>query len=220
MVEPQVMRARLVEGAIRLVDEHGAEGLQVRKLAAAVGTSTMAVYTYFSGMPGVLAAVRAEGYRRVTARVSAVPPSDDPVADVVSGALAYRQAAVDGPHLFALAFARASPTDVSLEGERTAAEEGRAGFGVLRTVVRRAIDAGRFTVVDVRSAATQLWCSHHGVVVLEMSGFLRADPGYAVSEVLLPQTVSLAVGFGDDPAAARRSAELGLRNWERFAAAQ
>jgi AcrR family transcriptional regulator len=220
VAELQEMRARLVEGAIRLVDEHGADGLQVRKLAAAVGTSTMAVYTYFSGMPGILSAVRAEGYRRLSTAVSAVRHTDDPVADLVTGALAYRQTAVDGPHVFALAFARATPDAVGLDGERSAAEEGRVAFGVLRTLVRREIDAGRFPAIDARSAATQLWTAHHGVVMLEMSGFLRPDPGYAVRDVLVPQTVNLAIGFGDEPAAARRSAEVGLANWERVAASR
>jgi AcrR family transcriptional regulator len=222
MGETGAMRARLVEGAIRLVDEHGADGLQVRKLAAAVGTSTMAVYTYFSGMPGILAAVRAEGYRRVTASVSAVRHTDDPVADLVSGALAYRQAAVDGPHLFVLAFSQSASADPGEDGQRSAVEEGRVGFGLLRTLVRRAIDAERFRGVDVRSAATQLWTAQHGVVTLEMSGFLRPDPDpcYAVREVLVPQTVNLAIGFGDEPAAARRSGEVGVANWEKAAASR
>lgn len=218
MVEAHEMRARLVEGAIRLVDENGAEGLQVRKLAAAVGTSTMAVYTYFAGMPGIIAAVRAEGYRRLTATVSAVRHTDDPVADVVSGALAYRQTAIDSPHLFALAFAMATPGAPEMDGRRSAAEEGRAGFAVLRTLVRRSIEAGRFPAVDARSAATQLWTAQHGVVVLEMSGFLVQEPGFAVHRVLVPQTVSLAIGFGDDPDAARHSAALGVANWEQTAA--
>lgn len=221
MGETGVMRARLVEGAIRLVDEHGPDGLQVRKLAAAVGTSTMAVYTYFSGMPGILAAVRAEGYRRLTATLSAVPHTDDPVADVVSGALAYRQTAVDGPHLFALAFARAAPADPGTDGQRSAVEEGRLAFGVLLTLVRRAIEAGRFRGIEARSAATQLWTAQHGVVTLEMSGFLRPDPEYdAVRDVLVPQTVNLAVGFGDEPASAQRSAEAGVANWAEVAAAR
>jgi AcrR family transcriptional regulator len=220
MGENGVMRARLVEGAIRLVDEHGADGLQVRKLAAAVGTSTMAVYTYFSGMPGILAAVRAEGYRRLTAAVSSVRHTDDPVADLVSGALAYRQTAVDGPHLFALAFAHSAPADPGQDGQRSAVEEGRVAYGLLRTLVRRAIDAERFRGVDVRSAATQLWTAQHGVVILEMSGFLRPDPGYAVREVLVPQTVNLAIGFGDEPGAARRSGEVGVANWAKVAASR
>jgi AcrR family transcriptional regulator len=220
MGETGAMRARLVEGAVRLVDEHGADGLQVRKLAAAVGTSTMAVYTYFSGMPGILAAVRAEGYRRLTAAVSSVRHTDDPVADLVSGALAYRQAAVDGPHLFALAFSRSAPADPDQDGQRSAVEEGRVAFGLLLTLVRRAIDAERFVSVDALSAATQLWTAQHGVVTLEMSGFLRPDPGYAVREVVVPQTVNLAIGFGDEPAAARRSGGMGVANWERIAASR
>lgn len=220
MVEAHEMRARLVEGAVRLVDEQGAEGLQVRKLAAAVGTSTMAVYTYFSGMPGILAAVRAEGYRRLTTAFSAVRPTDDPVADLFSGALSYRQAAVDGPHLFALAFARAWPAAPVMDGRRSAEEEGRAAFGVLRGLVRRAIEAERITAVGERSAAMQLWTAQHGVVMLEMSGFLSREADYAVDRVLVPQTISLMIGFGDAPDAAARSAAAGVAHWRQTRSSQ
>ncbi|SHJ98592.1 transcriptional regulator, TetR family [Pseudonocardia thermophila] len=209
MVQAREMRARLVEEAIRLVDEHGADGLHVRRLAAAVGTSTMAVYTHFSGMPGLLCEVRAEGFRRLATALGAIPRTADPVADLVTEALTYRQVALDGPHVFALAFSAAAP-DLR--------EPGRAAFELLRGLVGRAIDAGRFPRVDAGSAAAQLWAAHHGVVMLELSGILPAAPRSAVDTVVVPQTVHLAIGFGDDPAAAHRSAEVGAANWQRMRA--
>ena len=73
------VRQRLLEVAAHMVREQGAPALSARKLAAAAGTSTMAVYTHFGGMPGLVRAMVAEGFRRLFERVAAVPVTDDPL---------------------------------------------------------------------------------------------------------------------------------------------
>ena len=50
-------RDDLVDAAVDLLTRDGAKALSVRKLAAAVGTSTMAVYTHFGNMAGLLEAM-------------------------------------------------------------------------------------------------------------------------------------------------------------------
>src|ERR1700747_2477742 len=44
------VRDELLHAAVALLNEHGPDALQTRKVAAAAGTSTMAVYTHFGGM--------------------------------------------------------------------------------------------------------------------------------------------------------------------------
>lgn len=65
--EPSV-RDKLLHAAVGLLDEHGPDALQTRKVASAAGTSTMAVYTHFGGMRGLIAAVAEEGYVSSTPR--------------------------------------------------------------------------------------------------------------------------------------------------------
>src|SRR5438477_232205 len=48
----------LIEAAARLIATEGASGLTLRRVAEEVGTSTMAVYTHFGGMPELRRAVR------------------------------------------------------------------------------------------------------------------------------------------------------------------
>ena len=76
------VRRRLLEVAAHVVREQGAPALSARKLAAASGTSTMALYTHFGGMPGLVRAMVAEGFRRLFARVAEVPITDDPLHDL------------------------------------------------------------------------------------------------------------------------------------------
>ena len=74
------MRDELLHAAVGLLDEHGPDALQTRKVASAAGTSTMAVYTHFGGMRGLIAEVAEEGLRQFDAALT-VPQTADPVAD-------------------------------------------------------------------------------------------------------------------------------------------
>ena len=77
------VRDQLLRVAVDILNQDGPDGLQTRKIASAAGTSTMAVYTYFSGMPGLIAAVAEEGIREFDAALT-MPPTADPVADLMA----------------------------------------------------------------------------------------------------------------------------------------
>ena len=62
----------MLHAAVGLLNEHGPDALQARKVAGAAGTSTMAVYTHFGGMQGLIAEVAEEGLRQFEAAL-AVP---------------------------------------------------------------------------------------------------------------------------------------------------
>ena len=75
------VREQLVEGGIRILERDGLSALSARKLAAETGTSTMAVYTHFGGMTGVIDAIASEAFARFTRALTEVEQTDDPVAD-------------------------------------------------------------------------------------------------------------------------------------------
>ncbi len=101
------VRDELVHAAVALLDEHGPDALQTRKVASAAGTSTMAVYTHFGGMRALIAAVASEGLRQFDAALS-VPETDDPVADLLATGMAYRRYAIERPHMYRLMFGSTS----------------------------------------------------------------------------------------------------------------
>src|SRR6266508_3993301 len=82
------MRTALIEAAARLIATEGAAGLKLRRVAEEVGTSTMAIYTYFGGMAELRRAVRQEGFARLATRAEQLGESDDSVADLAGLGLA------------------------------------------------------------------------------------------------------------------------------------
>jgi AcrR family transcriptional regulator len=74
-------RERLIDAGTHLLDSEGPEALQARKVAAEIGTSTMAVYTHFGGMNGLLEVIVATSFERFGAALASAPTADDPMAD-------------------------------------------------------------------------------------------------------------------------------------------
>ena len=101
------MRMRLLEAAARLLALEGPGALSARRAAREVGASTMVVYTHFGGMKELVTAVVREGFARLADLVTAVPRTDDPVADLYAMLGAYRRTALANPHLYAVMFGSA-----------------------------------------------------------------------------------------------------------------
>lgn len=198
--DPSV-RTALIEEAARLLAEDP-QTLTTRRLAEAVGTSTMAVYTHFRGMNELRRAVRREGFERLAAQLEGVTASTDPVADVAAFGGAYMFTAVSNPHLYRFMFME------PFTGEHD--DVGDSTFESLVTGIERAIQAGRFDKADAYALATQLWSSTHGVVALHLSGLLTLDEAV---ECMVDLGRNLFIGFGDDRVATERSIEAAR---ERF----
>lgn len=182
------VRRRLLEAAARLLGEEGPAALSTRRLAREAGTSTMAVYTHFGGMPALVREVVAEGFARLHARVAEVAASGDPIEDLGRIAAAYRANALADPHLYAVMFGSAS-----LGGYRLHEDEldvGLEAFGQLVGAVELAMEAGRLRRDDPAAVAGQLWCALHGYVMLELSGFHRVVPD-PENELLAPMMAHL-----------------------------
>ena len=189
--DPDVRR-RLIQVAADLLSEEGPAALTARRLARDAGTSTMAVYTHFGGMPALVREVVAEGFARLYARVAEVESTEDPLVDLVAGCLAYRAHALADPHMFFVMFGSASLGEYRLaEGEH---EVGLAAFGQLVGAVERVMGAGVIRRADPAAVAGQLWAALHGYVMIELSGFSHVvdDPE---SEILQPMLANLLLAM-------------------------
>jgi AcrR family transcriptional regulator len=177
------------------------EPVTLRSVVAGTGVSTMAVYTYFDGMPGLWRAVRQEGFTRLAARLAAVPATDDPVHDLAALGAAYAANALEDPALYRAMF------DAAADLEDPAAAD--ASFAVLVATAVRARDDGRLAPdSDPAGLATRFWMAGHGLLSLVVQGVVPQDQVAAHS-------VELAVAFctaaGDDPAACRASVSRAWR---------
>lgn len=160
---------RLVDEGARILAADGPAALSLRKVATAAGVSTMPVYTLFGDKRGLLAAMHREAFRRLSAALGAVPAGDDPLAYLGLLGFAYRQSALDGPHLYGLMFGHLAP-DLSVDAEGKAAAE--AAYRPLVAAVERAQAAGVLVDGDPEHIALHLWAVAHGMVSLELNGQL------------------------------------------------
>lgn len=189
------VRRALLESAARLLGEEGPSALSTRRLAREAGTSTMAVYTHFGGMPALVREIVAEGFRRLYDRVGAVPATPDPVEDLKGMAAAYRAYALADPHVYAVMFGSAS-----LGGYRLREDEldvGLAAFGQLAGAVRRAMTAGLLREGDPEAVAGQFWSALHGYVMLELSGLVLVVPD-PEHQLLWPMLEHLLAGLASE----------------------
>ncbi len=159
---------QLIDEGARLLADRGPGGLSLRKLAAAVGTSTMAVYTRFGDKQGLLAAMHREGFQRLGDRLQreAAPGS------LLGLGRAYREAALQSPHLYQLMF---GPPPAGFEPGEVENKAAAATYAPMLDAVRAAVEQGDL-VGDPDRVALHLWVVAHGMVSLELSGQL---PGRA-----------------------------------------
>lgn len=216
------VRDEMLHAAVGLLNDHGPDALQTRKVAGAAGTSTMSVYTHFGGMQPLIAAVADEGLRQFDAALT-VPLSDDAVADLFVIGAAYRRYAIERPHMYRLMFGSTSAHGINAPAlnilTQTVAEieQGNPSFAHVVRVVRRSMQAGRIRTFTAGSAdphvevdatvvavAAQFWAFIHGFVMLELAGFY-GDDGAAIAPVLAAMTSNLIVALGDSPERVERS---------------
>lgn len=191
-------RDALVEAAARILAEQGPSALTVRKLAEAVGASTMSVYTHFGSMDEVVQEVVRASTLNLHRLLERAPRTDDPVADLASLGRIYRGAALRRPHIFAAASSKALLGKAIQQGDSSAVAEPR-GFTwrTLVDAVQACVDARRYhSTQDSELCAYFHWSAVHGFVTLELSAMtlITDNPALPFEQVL----ENLAVGSGDD----------------------
>ncbi len=175
------------------------EPVTLRTLVEGTGVSTMAVYTYFDGMPGLWRAVRQEGFTRLAHRLAAVDLTDDPVRDLAALGAAYTANALEGPALYRAMFDTAAELEDPDAADRS--------FHLLAAAAARARAQGRLSAAcEPEAVALRCWASGHGLVVLVLTGVL---PQEALDAHAPATTAALLVDAGDEPARCRASVAAG-----------
>jgi AcrR family transcriptional regulator len=160
-------REKILAATLDLMERAaGADGVTMRRVAASVGVTAMAIYKHFRDREALLQAVTAAEYPRIAGyfeRANAkirVPG--------LRGMHGYLDYAFDHPQLFRYMFsshrtdAFAFPQD--LEGNKSPT------FNILRTVVSQLMDRGVFQQDDVGETGLSIWAHAHGLITLYLSG--------------------------------------------------
>jgi AcrR family transcriptional regulator len=176
---------RLVDTALRLLEEEGLEGVSLRRIARRAGVSHGAPLRHFHGLADLLAVVAARGFALLSEviekRAATLPPGAGPLARLNASGRAYVEAAVAHPALFALMF---RPDMLDVANPHFVREAGGAFEAVVHRV-RAAQDAGWQAHRDTRLLAGCVWAAMHGLATLWAQGaFSGPVPGVSLDDAL------------------------------------
>lgn len=188
----------LLEAAARILAAEGPEALTLRRVAGEIGTSTMAVYTWYGSKAGLLRAVFVEAFTRFRDRLQAELQGDDPLADLLRMGAGYRANALDNPNLYAVMFGRAPG---GWEPEPEDLELAMGTFVLLEEAVARCTEAGAL-VGDPREVALQISAAAHGAVALELNRAPEDLGGGGRTYWALMRTLLLGLGASPERLAA------------------
>lgn len=217
MVDP---KTQIIDAGIRILERDGLPALSARRLATETGTSTMAVYTHFGGMTGVIDAIARTAFARFTQALTEVPQTDDPVADFIVIGIRYREFALAHPQRYQMMFGTSAESlnrhhaDLTTTGTASSRAEFGVSFDALLDAVARMIEAGRIRDDGVSVIAGRLWSIAHGAVLLEIAGFFGHED-HGLSQILAPTIFDTLVGLGDERDRIEKSLTVALAQLDR-----
>ena len=188
------VRKSILDQASAILAQEGPHALSMRKLSEKVGASTIVLYTYFKDKQDILNELYQEGFARLQADLEAVPAGKDAMEYVMALGRAYHRSAVANATYYQIMFTQCvpgfMPSEASMEASKTC-------FAVLRNGVQRWMDARAITPVSADASATHtaqvLWGTLHGIISLELFGYLGSS---ALGEARLEQAIqTLKQGF-------------------------
>ncbi|MFB7528867.1 TetR-like C-terminal domain-containing protein [Streptomyces sp. NPDC056178] len=166
------VKARLVECATELLATRPQESVTVRAVATAAETSTAAVYSLFGDKEGLIAAVRDRAVAGLFQTLTAVPTSEDPLADIYALAAAYRRWGREHSHLYSVLFGGVQSFKPS--GAVGTSDPARPLIAAIDRAVTESVLDGEATTI-----AVSLWVTLHGLVTLELARALDAPTAQA-----------------------------------------
>lgn len=160
-IHDDTVRRRLLEATSEIIAQQGVDALSMRKVATKANTTTTAIYSLFGSRGALMDAVVSEGFERFAVHLRSVVHTNDPVADLLALGKAYRANALENSHFYRVMFN-------STLGSSTP-ERSTETFDMLVDAVERAAGCTR---PQAQTRAYRLWAYIHGLVSLELNGFI------------------------------------------------
>lgn len=158
------LRETLVEQGLQLLQTDGVSALSMRGIAKRIGVSQTASLHYFRDKAGLLAAIAAEGFRRLLAlRTERLATCTDPAQRLLTAMVVYVEFAVEHPGLFHLMYGPEIPNkDKYPELEEAATRS----YRLLESCVADYLQAIRQPIESRRDATLAAWTACHGLATI------------------------------------------------------
>src|SRR5208282_4708473 len=169
------LRPALIATAMALVEESGVGAVSLRETARRIGVSAPATYRHFADKESLLAAVAAEGFRDLGAKLAAAANSGrDPLSAM---GMAYVRFALSRRGVFRLMFGPELAKRANYPELKSAADQ---AFQWLKGGVQDRWHAAQ----DSDLAAIAAWALVHGLAQLFLDGVLPEIQAEAITEAI------------------------------------
>ncbi len=175
------LKNSLIKAGIEILAQEGTGGLSLRRVARKAGVSHAAPYAHFTDKQALLAAIAAEGHRKIHERLTVVlaSRSNDPLRLLVGSAWAYVSFGLEFPDYYKVTFSG------TLENEHNYPEFmeiSQRNIQLLKDIIEQCRSAGILQTEEIDSEiqAISLWGQLHGLVSLLIQGQI---PGSLLASV-------------------------------------
>lgn len=158
-------RRSILDSAAALLDEEGAEGFTIRRVALRSGCTPPVIYQHFGDKNGLLDAVLDRAFARLIERLDALPASPDARVGVRDQFLEILRFGLENPTHFRLMSAPRPDSAPPVPSAEAARERMEASIGAL-------VASGRTVTDDLEMLGQALWALLHGLTALPV---LRPD---------------------------------------------
>jgi AcrR family transcriptional regulator len=170
------LRTALIDAAVELLTERGTRRFTLAEAAKRAGVSVAAPYRHFENKEALLAAVAAQGFERLRARLETAGAAEpDPVERMIVLGRVYIEFALEERAKFEVMF--------SLDDRVPTPVEGRSALDPLRETVEEVHASGRLEG-DVVTTTHSAWALVHGVAVLRLGRMATFDDTTTVERVM------------------------------------
>lgn len=186
------IREALLDVAQDLYESHGIEGMSFRSIAAAYGCSSTMPYSYFASKAELVDGLRIRSYEWVQGVLAvATASADDPIQALQAMASAYVKAGIERPRMYELMYSSAGDID---ETDPILVAAKLSALNLCRDVIAAAAEsAGVELAHDPDTTAHLFWVAAHGLVSLELGGFLVV--GRSIDELLPALFAAITTGM-------------------------
>jgi len=191
------LKNALIKAGIEILSKEGIDALSLRKVAKRAGVSHTAPYAHFVDKQALIAAIAAEGYKKLYEKLFAAQTSQkDSLARLMAAAHAYLQFALDQPDHFRITFSGVVEAEQNYPDY---VEQSKRCFALVVTVIEECQARGLFARGDTKLVAVSTWSFIHGFVHLLLANQLPSAltsqfPIHDLLDLHLRQVLQIDIG--------------------------
>ena len=164
----QTTAEQIVQVALEILEAEGAEAVSMRRVAAAVDITPMAIYHHFPNREALLNHITDREFSKLLEHMLAHPPRGNSESWVINALNGYIDYALARPRIFDYVFSRPRP------GARRFPKDFRARrsptLNPVADAIAAAMERGDLKKDDIWEIAFALWAHVHGYVMLYRAG--------------------------------------------------